>query len=298
MELNLKRPIAFFDLETTGLNITHDRIVEVSVLRINVNGTQEQRTWRINPGIPIPPETTAIHGISDADVANEKTFKQAAPEISKFFGNCDLAGYNILKFEIGHEPHIPVGDDPDQLFLVVADRHARDPELVHHILGFAHEVFGMEEERVGDNAVFTPLHAVDFIRLLFDAHILVDGARAAFSCHGDRHFGFGNGIHRGAEQRDVQRDAIGESGFQRNIRRQNVAFRRNQQNVVKRQSFFPKLILHFHILPLLPCTVITFIITDGSDFVNSFRTFSPSWQGFSIQINPFCEIIIKRLFSA
>ena len=67
MKLNLKRPIAFFDLETTGLNITHDRIVEVSVLRINVNGEEEQRTWRINPGIPIPPETTAIHGISDAD---------------------------------------------------------------------------------------------------------------------------------------------------------------------------------------------------------------------------------------
>ena len=100
MKLNLKRPIAFFDLETTGLNIMHDRIVEVSVLRINVNGTQEQRTWRINPGIPIPPETTAIHGISDADVANEKTFKQAAPEIAKFFGGCDLAGYNILKFDL------------------------------------------------------------------------------------------------------------------------------------------------------------------------------------------------------
>ena len=100
MKLNLKRPIAFFDIEATGLNIVHDRIVEVSVLRINVNGTEEQKTWRINPCIPIPPETTAIHGISDEDVANEKTFKQAAPEISKFFGNCDIAGYNILKFDI------------------------------------------------------------------------------------------------------------------------------------------------------------------------------------------------------
>lgn len=100
MKLNLKRPIAFFDIEATGLNIVHDRIVEVSVLRINVNGAEEQKTWRINPCIPIPPETTAIHGISDEDVANEKTFKQAAPEISKFFGNCDLAGYNILKFDI------------------------------------------------------------------------------------------------------------------------------------------------------------------------------------------------------
>ena len=100
MKLNLKRPIAFFDLETTGLNVSHDKIIEISIYRINVDGTNEQRTWRINPGIPIPPETTAIHGISDADVANEKTFKQTAPEISKFIGNCDLAGYNILKFDL------------------------------------------------------------------------------------------------------------------------------------------------------------------------------------------------------
>lgn len=100
MRLNLKRPIAFFDLETTGLNQVHDRIIEVSVLRINVNGTEEQRTWRINPERPIPPETTAVHGITDEAVANEKTFKQLAPEISKFFGNCDLAGYNILKFDL------------------------------------------------------------------------------------------------------------------------------------------------------------------------------------------------------
>ncbi|MCQ2322364.1 MAG: 3'-5' exonuclease [Bacteroidales bacterium] len=100
MKLNLKRPIAFFDLETTGLNQVHDRIIEVSVLRINVNGTEEQRTWRINPECPIPPETTAVHGITNEDVAKEKTFKQLAPEISKFFGNCDLAGYNILKFDL------------------------------------------------------------------------------------------------------------------------------------------------------------------------------------------------------
>lgn len=100
MKLNLKRPIAFFDLETTGLNQVHDRIVEVSVLRINVNGTEEQRTWRINPECPIPSETTAVHGITNEDVAKEKTFKQLAPEISRFFGNCDLAGYNILKFDL------------------------------------------------------------------------------------------------------------------------------------------------------------------------------------------------------
>lgn len=100
MKLNLKRPIAFFDLETTGLNQVHDRIIEVSVLRINVNGTEEQRTWRINPECVIPSETTAVHGITNDDVAREKTFRQLAPEISRFFGNCDLAGYNILKFDL------------------------------------------------------------------------------------------------------------------------------------------------------------------------------------------------------
>ena len=100
MKLNLKKPIAFFDLETTGLNPVHDRIIEISVLRVNTNGEEEQKTWLINPGCPIPPSTTAVHHISDADVRDCKSFKELAPEIAKFFNSCDLAGYNILKFDV------------------------------------------------------------------------------------------------------------------------------------------------------------------------------------------------------
>ena len=75
MELNLKKPIIFFDLETTGTNITQDRIVEISMIKIMPNGEEIERTLRINPEIPIPAEATAVHGITDADVANCRTFK-------------------------------------------------------------------------------------------------------------------------------------------------------------------------------------------------------------------------------
>ncbi len=100
MELNLKRPIAFFDLETTGLNTTTDRIVEISILKVNPNGTEKQRTWLLNPEMPISPEASAVHHYTNDMVADKPTFKQAAPDIDKFLTNCDLAGYNILKFDL------------------------------------------------------------------------------------------------------------------------------------------------------------------------------------------------------
>ena len=100
MELNLKRPIAFFDLETTGLNTSHDRIVEMSVLKINVNGDEEQRVWLLNPEIPISAESTSVHGYTNEMVADKPTFREKAKEIAQFIGNADLAGYNILKFDL------------------------------------------------------------------------------------------------------------------------------------------------------------------------------------------------------
>ena len=100
MKLNLRKPIVFFDLETTGLNPVHDRIIEISALKINANGQEEQRTWLVNPGCPIPPETTAIHHISDGDVKDCPSFKELAPAIVKFFGSSDIAGYNIIKFDL------------------------------------------------------------------------------------------------------------------------------------------------------------------------------------------------------
>ncbi len=100
MELNLTRPLALFDLETTGLSITHDRIVEISLLKISPNGSEESFTQILNPGIPIPKSITAIHGISDADVADKPTFKEIAHQLNRFLENCDLAGYNVIKFDL------------------------------------------------------------------------------------------------------------------------------------------------------------------------------------------------------
>ncbi|MDE6415986.1 MAG: 3'-5' exonuclease [Duncaniella sp.] len=100
MELNLKKPIIFFDLETTGTNITSDRIVEISLIKVMPNGEEIERTRRINPTIPIPAEATAVHHITDADVANEPTFKQVARSLAELFAGCDIAGFNSNRFDV------------------------------------------------------------------------------------------------------------------------------------------------------------------------------------------------------
>ncbi len=99
-QLNLKRPVAFFDLETTGVDPAKDRIVEIAIVKLKPDGSKETYERRINPERPIPPETTAIHGISDEDVKDCPTFKQVAHEINNFIKNCDLGGYNSNKFDI------------------------------------------------------------------------------------------------------------------------------------------------------------------------------------------------------
>lgn len=100
MELNLRKPLVILDLETTGVNIASDRIVEFSALKVSPGGAEEWLTLRLNPGIPISPEATRIHGISDADVANEPHFKDVAKRIAAFLEGCDLAGFNSMKFDI------------------------------------------------------------------------------------------------------------------------------------------------------------------------------------------------------
>jgi len=100
MDLNLKKSIAFFDLETTGIDVSKDRIVEIAILKVNPNQSTETKTMRINPTIPIPKDTSKIHGIYDEDVKDAPTFKQVAKDIMKFIEGCDLAGYNSNKFDI------------------------------------------------------------------------------------------------------------------------------------------------------------------------------------------------------
>lgn len=99
-KLKLNRPIAFIDLETTGVNITSDRIIEISILKLMPDDTTQIETFRLNPTIPIPADSSAIHGIFDKDIKDSPTFKQVAPALLKILEHSDLAGYNSNKFDI------------------------------------------------------------------------------------------------------------------------------------------------------------------------------------------------------
>ncbi len=100
MNLNLKRPLVFLDIEATGLNIGSDRIVEIALLKISANGKKDSKVFKINPTIPIPEEVSKIHGIYDKDVVSCPTFCELSKELNSFIGGCDLAGYNSNKFDI------------------------------------------------------------------------------------------------------------------------------------------------------------------------------------------------------
>ncbi|MBI3501722.1 MAG: 3'-5' exonuclease [Bacteroidetes bacterium] len=130
-KLNLTRPLAFFDIETTGLNIASDRIVEISILKIYPpeGNKKESKTILINPTIPIPKEVTKIHGISDVDVADAPTFSECGKELSDFLHDCDLAGYNCNYFDIPllMEEFLRAGIDFD-----VKDRKFVDVQGIFH----------------------------------------------------------------------------------------------------------------------------------------------------------------------
>lgn len=100
MKLNLTRPIVFFDLETTGIDIVNDRIVEICLLKVFPNGNEESKVMRINPTVHIPEEASAVHGIFDKDVANCPTFKEVAADVWDFFKGCDIGGFNSNRFDI------------------------------------------------------------------------------------------------------------------------------------------------------------------------------------------------------
>lgn len=100
MELQLIKPLCFFDLETTGTNVVKDRIVEISILKVFPNGNKESKTWLVNPEMEIPQEAAAIHGITDEKVRNEPTFKELARDVYNMIRDSDLAGFNSDRFDI------------------------------------------------------------------------------------------------------------------------------------------------------------------------------------------------------
>lgn len=129
MELNLKNPLVFFDLETTGINITKDRIIEISLLKVHPNGKEEIKSRLINPEMPIPAQATAIHGITDNDVKDCPTFKQVAKSLAEMLEGCDLAGFNSSRFDVPmlSEEFLRAGVDFD-----MSKRKFVDVQIIFH----------------------------------------------------------------------------------------------------------------------------------------------------------------------
>jgi DNA polymerase-3 subunit epsilon len=129
LNLELKKPIIFFDLETTGVNIATDRIVEISILKVFPNGNKESKTWLVNPEIEIPAEATAIHGITNEKVVTEPTFKELAATVNTIIEGCDLAGFNSNRFDIPllAEELMRAGIDFD-----MKNRKAIDVQVIFH----------------------------------------------------------------------------------------------------------------------------------------------------------------------
>ena len=129
MELNLTRPIVFFDLETTGINIATDKIVEISILKVYPNGNKESKTWLVNPEIEIPQGAIDVHGITNEKVVTEPTFKELASKVSEMIADADLAGFNSNRFDIPllAEELMRVGIDFD-----MKNRKAIDVQVIFH----------------------------------------------------------------------------------------------------------------------------------------------------------------------
>ena len=100
MNLKLHKPLCVFDLETTGVQVAKDRIVEISILKVNPDASRESKTWLVNPGMPIPPETSAIHGITDEKVKDAPTFKEIASKLMDMIAGTDLGGFNSNRFDV------------------------------------------------------------------------------------------------------------------------------------------------------------------------------------------------------
>jgi DNA polymerase-3 subunit epsilon len=125
--LELKRPIVFFDLETTGTDPAKDRIIELALVKLLPDGSRDKYVRRINPGMPIPPSSTEIHGITDEDVKDCKPFKQLAHEIYEWMRGCDMGGYNSSKFDLPllAEEFLRAGVEVD-----LSDRHMVDVQQI------------------------------------------------------------------------------------------------------------------------------------------------------------------------
>ena len=191
MNLNLTKPIVFFDLETTGVNIATDRIVEIAVLKVFPNGNKESKTWLVNPEMEIPQGSIDIHGITNEKVVTEPTFKELASQVSDLISGCDLAGFNSNRFDIPllAEELMRAGIDFD-----MNDRKAIDVQVIFHkkeqrTLGAGYQFYcdkeleGAHGAEVDTNATYEILLAQ--VEKYGDIGNTVD-ALSEYSTHGER----------------------------------------------------------------------------------------------------------------
>ena len=233
MQLQLTRPIAIFDLETTGLNITTDRIVEIAIIRVEVDGSESEYLRRVNPEIPIPAEVSAIHGIFEADIADAPTFAEIADEVVAFIGDSDLAGYNSNKFDIPvlAEELMRAGSNFD-----VASRRFVDVQNIFHkmeqrTLAAAYQFYCEKPMESAHNALYDARVTLDVFRAQLSRYetlennvdylsafskagnynLLDFAGRLAINEHGEAMYNFGK--HKGKTIREVARIEPGYYGW-------------------------------------------------------------------------------------
>ncbi len=233
MQLKLTRPIAIFDLETTGLSITTDRIVEIAIIRVEADGSEHEFIRRVNPQMPIPAEVSAIHGIFDTDIADAPTFAEIAEEVVDFIGESDLAGYNSNKFDIPvlAEELMRAGSDFD-----VASRRFVDVQNIFHkmeqrTLAAAFQFYCEKPMENAHNALYDARVTLDVFRAQLDRYTTLENnvdylstfskagnynlldfaGRLAINEHGESVYNFGK--HKGKTIREVMRIEPGYYGW-------------------------------------------------------------------------------------
>jgi len=188
MRLDLKNHIIFFDLETTGINIASDRIVEISFLKVDVNGNEYTKTFRVNPEMPIPEKVIAIHGISNEDVKDAPTFNEIAKSLAREFEGCDLAGYNSVKFDIPllAEEFLRAGVDIDLKKRKFVDVQVIFMKMEPRTLTAAYKFFLGKELKDAHSAESDTLATYEVLQAQLDRYSNLEndiGKLAEFSAH-------------------------------------------------------------------------------------------------------------------
>ena len=207
MRLNLKNPIIFFDLETTGINIASDRIVEIAFLKVELNGNESSKTMRVNPEMHIPEKVTKIHGITDEDVKDAPTFKEIAKSLVRDFEGCDLGGYNSVRFDIPllAEEFLRVGVDIDLKRKKFVDVQVIFMKMEPRTLTAAYKFFVGKELKDAHSASADTLATYEVLQAQLDHYSNLEndiGMLAEFSAH-NRNVDFAGRIVYNEEDEEV-----------------------------------------------------------------------------------------------